>query len=1278
MGCATIRANTVVYGRVEVIIMRNVFAKSYWIPLALLLAMVGGLLVPPLLVVDAATLTVTSLADTATGGTLREAIANAAAGDNINFAVSGTIALTSTLTIDKDLTIDGPTNEGNSITIQPASGTPAFTVGGSANNFTVATLKFNGNNAGAGISSTGANVTLTTVEFENMASTSAAAAIDYTGASNQLALNEVFIRNSSGFAGAVYVTGDAALVINNAEIMSNTATNAGYAGGLTINSTYGSDQTLNALAASANTGRANILVINGLLDITNTTIAKGSAAGLEVQAGGVVDLSFVTIADNIGTGIINNGGVDAVDAVSAIVHNNGAGCSGNAVKLVGRSIINGTCTVDTTNPGSSNLVTDPKIVPNNATTPRYYALEGDSPAIDRAVTTNDVDGGIVDKDIQGTSRPQYNAHDLGAYESGLLNPLVITISPNPVNVTEGGSAVNVSISGNVEPVASIDATFTSNSGDCLIDGGAVPVTKAINGGATSFAISANDDSAIEGNETCTISVNIANNGDQRYRNGVVDTITVNVTDNDTVNKPNVVANYTAFDTPYMVEGDSARAAVYTLDNPPSSGVQFTVSEATGQCTVLNGGTIELNGGNWNTGVEVRVQATADATFDTNNVECKLTTNITYTYDSSTTTTVKLAPALTDTTEVTVTLGPDNPQEVLLDRITATLSESQSANFTYSTERPIGAGSTEFYLIYMSVATGATECSLNKNSIRLDESGASDTLTVTVNPDGTVEGARTCTIVSTVDPSSSGTPSISTITINIEADPVTSPSVSLQAPGVAPLLAPPAHILSPTTPIDEGNQYSMELYLAQAATVPQNFSISEEAYAPTDASITSQCEIQDQNGNPMSAFSLQTTVPQPINIVARDDVLSETGAHTCQIVIKRDTDTLYTINLTLSDNDSNRIYSSPVMDPLPVTVLEGTYREVVYFITTNPGTSGAQINFSVPTDHPCNIRDGNNQLINSITLTDTDKSKTVRVYAVSNGQTDASPRLCEIVAALNSVPTNYVGLVPDLDTFVPDVRVNVADSLDDSNNGDATPTPTVSAIEAQATTDAANAAATAAVIPTATATPIPVKSIRPNDDVQRLPVRTGPYLGASLVTVAMRTSDEAVDEESERLLAYEVFAKNNDENGEVTWYLIEANGRRGWVSGRSSTLYLNDVAVESTANVNGEEVQVIAADGLPFEGSVFDTLDGSPDVGVMGTVWRSRSIHRRPSTRAAIIGSVPEGQQVSILNRTREIDYDDWYQIRWNGAVGWINAESTVENPAVTADPDLVRDLVPVR
>ncbi len=105
---------------------------------------------------SAATLTVTSLADLG-AGSLREAIGAAASGDTIEFALTGTISLSSQITIDKQLTISGP-GETN-LTISGGNSTRVFFLDNGAdvviNDLSIADGRAVGGNGGNSGSKTG-------------------------------------------------------------------------------------------------------------------------------------------------------------------------------------------------------------------------------------------------------------------------------------------------------------------------------------------------------------------------------------------------------------------------------------------------------------------------------------------------------------------------------------------------------------------------------------------------------------------------------------------------------------------------------------------------------------------------------------------------------------------------------------------------------------------------------------------------------------------------------------------------------------------------------------------------------------------------------------------------------------------------------------------------------------------------------------------------------------------------------------------------------------------
>jgi uncharacterized protein YraI len=178
------------------------------------------------------------------------------------------------------------------------------------------------------------------------------------------------------------------------------------------------------------------------------------------------------------------------------------------------------------------------------------------------------------------------------------------------------------------------------------------------------------------------------------------------------------------------------------------------------------------------------------------------------------------------------------------------------------------------------------------------------------------------------------------------------------------------------------------------------------------------------------------------------------------------------------------------------------------------------------------------------------------------------------------------------------------------------------------------------VPTSAVTAVPALTVQVKS-VKGLSVRTGPYLGASLVTVARPGTP------------YIPIARSQDEGGGggFTWFLITVGDKRGWASGR----YLQ---------VTGDP------NSVPVQGTVFDQIDGAPGLGVMAVPRSVMNFRRRPSQRSALISQMPWGAETELIGRTIQYGENFWYQVRWNGQVGWIYA------PFVSVRGNI--DAVPVR
>jgi hypothetical protein len=255
---------------------------------------------------------VTNLSGNAsTPGSLGYEVANAAAGDTIQFQTTGTIYLTSgNVSITQNLTIDGT---GANITVSGAN-LSGNSYGGVFNDKSSATVRISGLNItggsaqnGGGIANFNGTLTLT---------------------------NDILSGNSATSIGGGIYNFSGAVTLNNVTLSNNSATNAGggifsEAGALTL--------TNDTLSGNSATHSGGGIFNDAALTLTNDTLSGNSASikgGGIYNNGGTLTLTSDTLSGNsasTGGGIYNN------DAALTLTNDT---LSGNSASIKGGGIYN--------------------------------------------------------------------------------------------------------------------------------------------------------------------------------------------------------------------------------------------------------------------------------------------------------------------------------------------------------------------------------------------------------------------------------------------------------------------------------------------------------------------------------------------------------------------------------------------------------------------------------------------------------------------------------------------------------------------------------------------------------------------------------------------------------------------------------------------------------------------------------------------------------------------------------------------------------------------------
>jgi hypothetical protein len=396
----------------------------------------------------AATLTVINTNDSG-AGSLRQAIADAAAGDTIDFAagLSGqTITLTTgELFVAKNLTITGPaggiTVDGNNASrvfdisagtvkmsdLTVASGNGANLGGGILNygSLTLTNSTISGNTTaiiGGGIFNSGSTLILTnsTVSGNSAGEGGGGIGNDASQGTVLTVTNSTVSGNRAVGGGGIFNSGT--LTLTNSTVSSNTATG----GGGILNYRFGTlvvaSSTISGNVASAGGGISNYMGVP--MTLTNSTISGNNATeGGGIFNGGSATLKNSTVSLNGGGqgGGIWNDSTGTLNLTSSIVatQTSGGDCLNNfsIIHSFGFNLdSDGTCSLtatgdlQNTNPMLNPLALNP---PGSTQT---QALQIGSPAIDHIPPGVNGCGTTISTDQRGVSRPQGSGCDIGAYE----------------------------------------------------------------------------------------------------------------------------------------------------------------------------------------------------------------------------------------------------------------------------------------------------------------------------------------------------------------------------------------------------------------------------------------------------------------------------------------------------------------------------------------------------------------------------------------------------------------------------------------------------------------------------------------------------------------------------------------------------------------------------------------------------------------------------------------------------------------------------------------------
>jgi predicted outer membrane repeat protein len=327
------------------------------------------------------TITVTNTNDSGPGS-LRQALVDANDGDTIDFAVTGTIGLTSSeLLVTKSITISGPGAENLSVdgnatnrVFHIGSGKTVAISGVTVTNGSAFGDPFSGDDSGGGIYNDHATLTLSNCAISDNSAFTFGGGVYNDHATlmvNNCALSGNFADNTGGGIYNDASNGSGSVVMNQTTLIKNSAFsggaifNSGESGTamleltasiLSGNSASNSGGGIGNLAGGAGKGGSAILQITDSTLTNNTADGDGGAIystdSFDIDANATVEIASSTLSENSTTS--NGGGIYSLATAGSVnVHISNSTLSGNSASGNGGGVGNvggfGTATMDVHN-----------------------------------------------------------------------------------------------------------------------------------------------------------------------------------------------------------------------------------------------------------------------------------------------------------------------------------------------------------------------------------------------------------------------------------------------------------------------------------------------------------------------------------------------------------------------------------------------------------------------------------------------------------------------------------------------------------------------------------------------------------------------------------------------------------------------------------------------------------------------------------------------------------------------------------------------------------------